>query len=200
VWEGTVAGAKYTWETTKQIVKDLWNSLWEFIGSIPDMWDGLIKGMVDFFIAWAQEFLNLMLSIPLTIFEVLKTPFNYIKALLGEIGGLVDGILKGAGAVLDVGLDIGKAIGSELVGLGTGSIAQGQGQATMPWNSVATRESRNGAKGGASSRNVTVTQGDTVIQVNGAGDPAAVAGKVQQAQKASMDRLFNGAANNAGGM
>jgi methyl-accepting chemotaxis protein len=200
LWEGTVAGAKYTWETTKQIVKDLWNSLWEFIGSIPDMWDGLIKGMVDFFIAWAQEFLNLMLSIPLTIFEVLKTPFNYIKALLGEIGGLVDGILKGAGAVLDVGLDIGKAIGSELVGLGTGSIAQGQGQATMPWNSVATRESRNGAKGGASSRNVTVTQGDTVIQVNGAGDPAAVAGKVQQAQKASMDRLFNGAANNAGGM
>lgn len=160
----------------------------------------VLSDMSSLFSTWVDEVIRSIISIPMTVFEVIKIPFNLLKALLGEVGTLIGGVLKGAGALMTTSIPFVGVLAEEMGGLTSGSIAKGQGQATLPWNTPTVRESRKSGGGGAGARNVNVTQGDTTIQVNGTGDPAAVASKVQKAQKTNMDRLFNGAANTAGGL
>lgn len=73
----------------------------------------------------------------------------------------------------------------------------GQAQMNAAAQAMATRPTGQRATG---MKNVTVSTGDTIINVNGAGDPNAVANKVSAKQVLSWDHVLNTATNTAGGL
>jgi hypothetical protein len=133
---------------------------------------------------------------------------DFFFGIENAIAGFVNGMVDGLGTIGDVlGTLFDRWGGSEFTvkePKPAGSMAARTTPTTAPvaayYAPGAGGVQGAGGKAAPVTKTVNVNAGDTVINVNGAGDPAAVAQRVQTRNALSWDNVLNSAANTAGGL
>jgi hypothetical protein len=180
------------------------------------LYDAIVGGVVSVGAAVWGFLSNLVLNVAGMIHALFTSAVDpvgdwfeaFFTGLENGIAGFINGILAGFGVVGDtLGMLFDRWGGSEFTvkePKPAGSMAARTTPTTAPvaayYAPGAGGVQGAGGKAAPVTKTVNVNAGDTVINVNGAGDPAAVAQRVQTRNALSWDNVLNSAANTAGGL
>lgn len=167
---------------------------------------GVFSVAGDFGRALASEYLQLLsdqwTAIGEGIYTVFTRPMDIIDSIIEKVKTLLSIIQSVPEGIFEGGKRLGGALFEEADRFKFANFQRGRDALRRPADApmVNRYQGENPNAAAAGSKTIQVTAGDTVIQVQGTGDPAAVASKVQRAQAMTWDKVLNSAATTAGGL